>query len=116
MPRRSPGPLRRGQFDRHGRPNESSGAEDDDRSPLGGMQTQHTRDGEFHVRNIPGAAARKTYRCPGCSHEIPVGAAHVVVWPTQDLSWTESATDARRHWHSSCWHRRSTRGGPGPLV
>ncbi len=61
------------------------------------------------VRKVSGAAAAKTYRCPGCQHEILAGVAHVVVWPA------DGGVTERRHWHSSCWHRRSTRGGPGPL-
>jgi hypothetical protein len=78
--------------------------------PTGGREElQHTTEGTFVVRSIAGAAALKMYRCPGCQHEVQVGVAHVVVWPA-DAEVTE-----RRHWHSSCWHRRSTRGGPGRL-
>jgi hypothetical protein len=43
---------------------------------------------------------------------IGVGVAHLVVWPADDQSWLQSAVDSRRHWHSSCWHRYSVRGGP----
>ena len=38
-------------------------------------------DGDWMVRQVPGAAATKTYRCPGCDQEILPGVAHVVVWP-----------------------------------
>ena len=76
---------------------------------MGGGQEQHTREGTFLFRSIAGAAALKTYRCPGCDHEVRAGVAHVVVWPA------DSDGDERRHWHTSCWHRRATRGGPGPL-
>ena len=36
---------------------------------------------DYEVRPVPGARATKTYRCPGCDHEIRSGTAHVVVWP-----------------------------------
>ena len=35
---------------------------------------------DYQVRQIAGARAVKTYRCPGCDHEIRSGTAHVVVW------------------------------------
>ena len=38
-------------------------------------------DGDWVVRPVTGAAATKTYRCPGCDHEIVPGVAHVVAWP-----------------------------------
>jgi hypothetical protein len=59
------------------------------------------------VRAVPGAAATKTYRCPGCDQEIPAGTAHVVVWP----AFTSGVTD-RRHWHRVCWERRLQRRAP----
>lgn len=37
---------------------------------------------EYEVRPVAAARAVKTYRCPGCDHEIRSGTAHVVVWPT----------------------------------
>lgn len=54
------------------------------------------------------AAARavKTYRCPGCDHEIRSGTAHVVVWRVG----APDAADDRRHWHTPCWANRATRG------
>lgn len=63
-------------------------------------------DGRWLVRSIPGASAGKTYRCPGCSQEIPVGLAHVVVWPAEPSWHVSSGLDERRHWHTSCWQRR----------
>lgn len=95
---------------RGGRP----AAGDDDAVPLGGRETQRTRDGDFLVRSVPGAAAGKPYRCPGCQQVIGIGTAHLVVWPADDRSWVETAVDARRHWHRSCWHRRATRGTVNP--
>jgi hypothetical protein len=62
---------------------------------------------DYEVRPIPAAKAGKTYRCPGCDHEIRSGTAHVVVWEA-DLG--EAAVDDRRHWHTPCWANRATRG------
>ena len=46
--------------------------------------------------------ARKTYLCPGCQQEIPVGLGHLVVVPDED-------PDDRRHWHHACWAMRDRR-------
>jgi hypothetical protein len=59
-------------------------------------------DGDWHVRSISGAAAAKTYRCPGCDQEIPTGVAHVVAWRVGE-------EDLRRHWHRPCWQARDRR-------
>jgi len=75
---------------------------------LGPPQTQVWPDGEWVVRQVPGAAATKTYRCPGCDQEIRPGVAHVVVWPA-----AAPGPDERRHWHNSCWQRRPRRPGLG---
>ncbi|OBH05387.1 hypothetical protein A5696_25260 [Mycobacterium sp. E2699] len=61
---------------------------------------------EYEVRPVAAARAVKTYRCPGCDHEIPSGTAHLVVWPTE----SPQGTDDRRHWHTPCWANRATRG------
>ncbi|WP_460355973.1 hypothetical protein [Mycobacterium sp. ZZG] len=61
---------------------------------------------DYEVRTVPGARAAKAYRCPGCDHEIRPGTAHVVVWPVDD----PEGMDDRRHWHTSCWTHRATRG------
>ena len=58
----------------------------------------------YMVRTVPGTRAVKTYRCPGCDHEIPPGTAHVVAWRTH------GGEDDRRHWHTGCWQGRRTRG------
>jgi hypothetical protein len=63
-------------------------------------------DGRWLVRSIPGAAAVKVYRCPGCGQEIPGGTPHVVVWPAEPSWSVSSGVDERRHWHTSCWQRR----------
>jgi hypothetical protein len=75
--------------------------------PLGDVFTRTERgpgtDEEYIVRTIPGSRALKTYRCPGCDHEIPPGVAHMVAWPVY------GGEDDRRHWHSGCWKGRHTR-------
>lgn len=58
---------------------------------------------EYEVLPIAGARAKKTYRCPGCDHEIRSGISHVVVWRADD-----DGAD-RRHWHTHCWAKRQTR-------
>ena len=62
---------------------------------------------DYAVRTVPGAAATKSYRCPGCDQEIPPGRPHLVTWPAVDAT-----ADDRRHWHTACWHARERRG-PG---
>ena len=74
---------------------------------LGPAQVEDWPDGSFVVRNVPGSAEAKTYRCPGCDQEIKPGTAHVVVWPEETPGLTE-----RRHWHNACWRRRPRRAGP----
>ncbi|WP_017593598.1 hypothetical protein [Nocardiopsis potens] len=67
----------------------------------GGQRRETGPDGEWVTRSISGAAATKTYRCPGCSQEIRPGMPHLVAWrPYGD-------GEDRRHWHSSCWRRRA---------
>lgn len=65
---------------------------------------------DYEVLPVPGARAVKTYRCPGCDHEIRCGVPHVVVWQVGSPG-AEGAD--RRHWHTPCWskreHRRPTR-------
>ena len=63
------------------------------------MPSEPERLGELEVRLIHPFQARKTYRCPGCNHEIPSGTGHYVVVPVE-------APDLRRHWHRPCWERR----------
>ncbi|HZU48444.1 MAG TPA: hypothetical protein VFA16_14525 [Mycobacterium sp.] len=62
---------------------------------------------EYEVRPVAAARTTKTYRCPGCDHEIRSGTAHVVVWPADS---PQSGVDDRRHWHTPCWTNRATRG------
>lgn len=48
---------------------------------------------------VQAADADRSYLCPGCQREIPVGLGHVVAVPA-------SAPDLRRHWHRGCWDSR----------
>ncbi|GGS52975.1 MULTISPECIES: hypothetical protein [Actinokineospora] len=77
--------------------------------PLSGALADQRResgpDGEWLVRNVPGTHATKTYRCPGCDHEIRPGTAHVVAWSAEDGGTVAD----RRHWHTGCWSARSRR-------
>ncbi|MGV9803459.1 hypothetical protein ACWDTP_35965 [Mycobacterium sp. NPDC003449] len=60
---------------------------------------------DYEVRQVAAARAVKSYRCPGCDHEIRPGTAHVVVLPV-DFGDIED----RRHWHTPCWANRANRG------
>jgi hypothetical protein len=60
---------------------------------------------EYEVRSVAAARAVKTYRCPGCDHEISSGTAHVVVWPAD----AKEGLEDRRHWHTPCWTNRANR-------
>jgi hypothetical protein len=62
---------------------------------------------DYDVKAVAASRALKTYRCPGCDHEIKPSTAHVVVWPSDT---GEAAVEDRRHWHTSCWSNRATRG------
>ena len=66
---------------------------------------QNWSDGDWSVRTVPPGGAVKTYRCPGCDHEIPPGTGHVVAWPADGRG---DLTD-RRHWHTGCWRGRERR-------
>lgn len=55
-----------------------------------------TTDPVPEVTHVQPYQAVKTYRCPGCDHEILPGVGHEVVVPVE-------APDARRHWHTPCW-------------
>ncbi|MBY0441177.1 MAG: hypothetical protein K2Q25_03405 [Mycobacteriaceae bacterium] len=65
---------------------------------------------EYEVRPVAGSRAVKTYRCPGCDHEIRSGTSHVVVWPVElGHAGRQAGIADRRHWHSHCWSHRVTR-------
>ncbi|WP_261623699.1 hypothetical protein [Nesterenkonia marinintestina] len=68
-----------------------------------GGSRQRRADGEYHVRAISGAAAVKSYVCPGCGLSIAPGTAHLVAWRADSLFGDEHAASERRHWHRRCW-------------
>ena len=59
---------------------------------------------DYLVRRITGSTSTKTYRCPGCDHEIRPATPHVVAWPADDPD-----AGLRRHWHTACWRARDRR-------
>ena len=71
---------------------------------LGPERIESAPDGDWVVRPVPGAAATKTYRCPGCDQEIRPGTAPLVVWPAYTPGLAE-----RWHWHRPCWQGRLNR-------
>jgi hypothetical protein len=64
-------------------------------------------DGDWVVRQQPGAGTTKAYRCPGCDQEITPGTPHLVAWPADGIN---TGVDERRHWHRGCWQNRLRRG------
>jgi len=101
LPRRPRGGVRPG-------PAAGRGEDEGPAARLGPERTETWPDGEWVVRSVPGPAATKTYRCPGCDQEIRPGVAHVVVWRSGSAD-----ADGRRHWHNPCWQRRPQRPAPG---
>jgi hypothetical protein len=69
---------------------------------MGGRYRPPLPDGPVDVRHIQPYQAVKTYRCPGCDHEIMPGQGHKVVVP-------RGAPEDRRHWHTGCWRRVEAR-------
>jgi hypothetical protein len=90
---------------RHYRRPDAAADLDSDRVRRGVDAVQEWNDGEWRVRSIPGEAAGKTYRCPGCEQEIRPGVPHLVAWPADGRG---DLTD-RRHWHNGCWRARDRR-------
>ena len=90
---------------RHGKPRRSQRTP----APLSAARRIDTGpDGyEYEVRAVGASRAVKIYRCPGCDHEIRTGTAHVVVWLAEA---PDAAMADRRHWHTTCWAHRATRG------
>ncbi|WP_394938647.1 hypothetical protein [Psychromicrobium sp. YIM B11713] len=75
---------------------------------LGGMaRVESAGDGEWMVRSVSAAAARKEYSCPGCGRAVPPGNPHLVVWREDWIFGEADAIAARRHWHTACWRGRS---------
>ena len=95
-----------GRVPRRHRRLDDVGPIDEERARRGLPAVQQWTDGEWAVRTVPAGAAVKTYRCPGCDHEIKVGVAHVVAWPADG----RGDLGDRRHWHTACWRARDRRG------
>lgn len=70
--------------------------------PVVGLPAGERVEDGWVVRSLSGAATDKTYRCPGCDHEVASRTPHVVAWP-------DGQPDLRRHWHSPCWAARERR-------
>jgi hypothetical protein len=64
--------------------------------------TDADHDDGVEVRRVQPYQATKSYLCPGCNQDIPVGTGHVVVVPPD-------GPDLRRHWHHACWRNRHRR-------
>jgi hypothetical protein len=76
----------------------------------GAVRREAGRDGDWLVRPVTGAAATKSYRCPGCDQEIRPATSHVVAWPDSSEGYAdEPGLSDRRHWHTACWKARSRR-------
>ena len=82
---------------------------DDLRRAFGYQHTESDARGDWIVRQVTGAAATKTYRCPGCDHEIPPRTPHVVAWPSVPEYGSGGGVGERRHWHTACWNARGRR-------
>jgi hypothetical protein len=98
LPRKPRGGLPRGHAGHGG--DDGDGAD----VAFGPEQAESAPDGDWVIRAVPGGAATKTYRCPGCDQEIRPGIAHVVVWPAY-----APGPEERRHWHRPCWEGRLRR-------
>lgn len=57
----------------------------------------------FTVRPVSGAAAVKTYTCPGCLQVIGPRVPHIVAWPNHRGLDGSDGLSTRRHWHRHCW-------------
>ncbi|MGH3326817.1 MAG: ATP/GTP-binding protein [Streptomycetales bacterium] len=75
------------------------------RAAGGSERVEEWPDGEWIVRSVTGSATTKSYRCPGCDHEIHPATPHLVAWPAE-----AGGLDERRHWHPACWRARGRRG------
>ena len=76
----------------------------------GATRRESGSDGDWLVRPVTGAAATKTYRCPGCNQEIRPATPHVVAWPDHSASEVDGpGLSQRRHWHTACWNARTRR-------
>lgn len=74
-----------------------------DRITAGLRRTVVKRTGTWNVQQVSAAAAQKTYVCPGCRLDVPLGQAHVVAWRADGVMGDDAALADRRHWHAHCW-------------
>jgi hypothetical protein len=82
---------------RHRSARERSGTPEPPERPLGGFAPAWAQVGGEAVHAVSGEKG-KTYRCPGCGHEIRPGVPHLVVVSEGDV-------EGRRHWHTPCWRQ-----------
>ncbi|MFP5283363.1 MAG: hypothetical protein ACLGIF_07930 [Actinomycetes bacterium] len=75
-------------------------------SSTAAIETSSLTGERWVVRSVPGAAASKRYRCPGCSQVIPPAVPHLVVWPVEPGLTGGGGVEDRRHWHTPCWRRQ----------
>lgn len=73
----------------------------------GFARAERKRDGEWLVQAMAADRSGKEYICPGCRRTIPPGTPHVVTWPRTPPVGLSTGVEARRHWHTSCWGRRT---------
>ncbi len=59
----------------------------------------------WSFRQVRGNATGRSYRCPGCQHEVSAAVPHTVAWPAEAMG----GVDNRRHWHIPCWQARDRR-------
>ncbi len=64
--------------------------------------------GRRSVRQVGGNDTGRSYRCPGCQHQVSARTPHTVVWPEDGMAGI-GGVDARRHWHTACWQARDRR-------
>ncbi|MGN8552711.1 UNVERIFIED_CONTAM: hypothetical protein OHV15_09015 [Microbacterium sp. SLM126] len=83
---------------------DSSGDDSFERMLSGWKRTERRRGVEWTVQPVSARQAQKSYVCPGCGREIPVGVAHVVAWRMDGVLGPAADLAARRHWHQHCWN------------
>lgn len=66
----------------------------------------------WSVRQVRANDSGRSYRCPGCQHEVGADVPHSVVWPADSMG----QLDNRRHWHTVCWAARERRRPGGSFA
>lgn len=77
-----------------------------ERALAGRLRTEAKRDGVWNVQPQSASTAVKPYACPGCTHGIAPGTAHLVTWRADGIMGEADDLAARRHWHAHCWKIR----------